>query len=632
MLRICVFAPDTEEIHLWKTKQEAEHGGSIKLILSHTDDNLDALINEHNPTSYVTINPEGWSMYKNLAYSSASIRTRWIHYSDISNFNVGSIRHAYIETVFNKDTLNPLISIFTPAYKSQHRIQRPFRSLRSQTYKNWEWVIVDDSDDGDVTLNQLKELEKQDSRIRVYKTKHSGIIGAVKRDAAMLCRGEYLVELDHDDDLIHTALEDIKNSFDRLGDRKEEVGMLVSYCSEVFEENLTSYHYGNIWGMGYGSYYKEFCFMFNKWLDVAVNPLLNATTMSHIVAVPNHVRVWTSKAYRDLNGHNKDLWVADDYDLIVRTFLKYRIATIPKLLYIQYRNSGSNNFTFIRNGAIQELTQDVYNKNHQEINKRCIELGISDKRHNHNDVLYLRDFKTLESVDMFISSGTEVSIVIPTYNRADLLKRAIRSVCAQDYTDWKIYLIGDKCPTMEKTIEQLTAEQPMLLSKLRWWNLPENHGAGGAVPRNYAIRGCIHTDLIAFLDDDNYWLPNHLSTLVEAINKPTEDGEKYMYAFSSFRIDETDMEGKLWDIRCVKPVKGRIDTSCLLFRKELTDKYGDWKDRNQGGYSHDFELVSRWKDEKYIPTDKITMVYNTDTNGQSGEELYNWNPEQNLIN
>jgi glycosyltransferase involved in cell wall biosynthesis len=48
-----------------------------------------------------------------------------------------------------------LVTVFTPAYKSGGKIQRAFRSLRQQTYANWEWVIVDDSDDDGRTFKML---------------------------------------------------------------------------------------------------------------------------------------------------------------------------------------------------------------------------------------------------------------------------------------------------------------------------------------------------------------------------------------------------------------------------------------------------------------------------------------------
>ena len=43
---------------------------------------------------------------------------------------------------------DPLVSVFTPTCRTGGRICRPFLSLMEQTYANWEWIAVDDSDDG----------------------------------------------------------------------------------------------------------------------------------------------------------------------------------------------------------------------------------------------------------------------------------------------------------------------------------------------------------------------------------------------------------------------------------------------------------------------------------------------------
>jgi hypothetical protein len=58
-----------------------------------------------------------------------------------------------------------------------------------------------------------------------------------------------------------------------------------------------------------------------------------------------------------------------------------------------------------------------------------------------------------------------------------------------------------------------------------------------------------------------------------------------------------------------------------MHRFDLCVKYGLWKDRNEGGYAHDWEFFSRWREEKYIATGDFTLLYNTEFNGQSFEFL-----------
>ena len=63
----------------------------------------------------------------------------------------------------------------------------------------------------------------------------------------------------------------------------------------------------------------------------------------------------------------KNYWYADDYDMLVRTFLSTKYVEIPDLLYIQYRNENGDNSTFLRNQQIQILVRELYSYYDQRI-------------------------------------------------------------------------------------------------------------------------------------------------------------------------------------------------------------------------------------------------------------------------
>ena len=69
---------------------------------------------------------------------------------------------------------------------------------------------------------------------------------------------------------------------------------------------------------------------------------------------------------------------------------------------------------------------------------------------------------------------------------------------------------------------------------------------------------------------------------------------------------------------CDKPEYGKIDTSCLLHKKELVYKFDWWKNRDEAGYAHDWEFVRPWVENnvRYVATLKPTVLYNKDTSGQ----------------
>ena len=182
------------------------------------------------------------------------------------------------------------------------------------------------------------------------------------------------------------------------------------------------------------------------------------------------------------------------------------------------------------------------------------------------------------------------------------LERALNSIFNQTYQNFVVLLIGDKCPILDEWVKTYWASKD---SRFKYYNLSTNYGPGGAVPRNYALKSC-KTKWVAYLDDDNEWLSNHLSSLM-AITMKT-DAE---FASSSMLIN-----GK--ELKCEKPEFGQIDTSEVLHKKSLVEKFGWWADRVTVGYSHDWEFINRWVKAgiKWAVTGKATVIYNAETSGQ----------------
>jgi glycosyltransferase involved in cell wall biosynthesis len=96
-----------------------------------------------------------------------------------------------------------------------------------------------------------------------------------------------------------------------------------------------------------------------------------------------------------------------------------------------------------------------------------------------------------------------VSVVIPTYNRAGLIGKPIRSVLAQSYQDFEIVVVDD-CSTdnTEKVLESFNDP------RIRYIRHQQNSGA--AIARNTGINNST-SPYIAFLDSDDEWLPEKLA-------------------------------------------------------------------------------------------------------------------------
>lgn len=98
-----------------------------------------------------------------------------------------------------------------------------------------------------------------------------------------------------------------------------------------------------------------------------------------------------------------------------------------------------------------------------------------------------------------------VSIILPTYNRAHLLPRAIKSVLEQDYQDWELIIWDDGSTDNTKSIVQSFGDK-----RIKYF-FDKNHGMSYAL--NQGIDKTIGEN-IAFLDDDDVWKESKLSLQV----------------------------------------------------------------------------------------------------------------------
>jgi len=115
-----------------------------------------------------------------------------------------------------------------------------------------------------------------------------------------------------------------------------------------------------------------------------------------------------------------------------------------------------------------------------------------------------------------------VSVIIPTRNRPALLARAIQSVRAQTYRDWELVVVDD---ASEEPVCDFVAT--LGDNRIRCFRLDISSGGGAA--RNAGIRAAKGT-FIAFLDDDDEWVPEKL--LVQ-MSRFATTGPEVGFCFSS---------------------------------------------------------------------------------------------------
>lgn len=111
----------------------------------------------------------------------------------------------------------------------------------------------------------------------------------------------------------------------------------------------------------------------------------------------------------------------------------------------------------------------------------------------------------------------KVSVIIPTYNRAGLIPRALETVFAQTFKDYEVIVVDDG--STDQTREVLKP----FLNKLKYI-YQENRGISGARNRGIEEAG---GEYIAFLDSDDYWAPEKLAEQVKVLDAHPHVGIVY---------------------------------------------------------------------------------------------------------
>lgn len=202
-----------------------------------------------------------------------------------------------------------------------------------------------------------------------------------------------------------------------------------------------------------------------------------------------------------------------------------------------------------------------------------------------------------------------VSIIIPTYNRAQYLKLTLDSIQNQSFKNYEVIVIDDGTP----------GDNNLLLcneyEKVKYIKI-QNSG-GPAKPRNIGIKES-KGKYLAFVDDDDIWLPNKLERQVEILEKNPDFGLVHGCC------DVINEYGILQNIIVGRPGKpdvkhGNVKMSMLgnwtvmmptsFVRKEIVDKVGYFNEKMPAA-GEDVEFWTRCSFEtKFFYLDEPLVLY-----------------------
>lgn len=242
-----------------------------------------------------------------------------------------------------------MISVFTPSHNTKW-LDECYKSLCEQTYTDWEWVVLLNGKAKNWSPNE------KDSRVRVAfaKPQLGENIGSLKRAAVELCEGNIFVELDHDDILLPTALEEINKALDNT-----EYGFAFSDFAQIKEDGSPdTSEFNNAYGWTY--YDDENGYHVCESMDI--HPHNNA----YIWFAPNHVRSFTREAYEKTTGYDPSLDILDDQDIVGKLYLVTKFYHIKKNLYLQRIHGANTQTREDKNARIQSGTVTQYDNTIQK--------------------------------------------------------------------------------------------------------------------------------------------------------------------------------------------------------------------------------------------------------------------------
>lgn len=210
------------------------------------------------------------------------------------------------------------------------------------------------------------------------------------------------------------------------------------------------------------------------------------------------------------------------------------------------------------------------------------------------------------------SKCTKFSVVIPLYNKRKYIRRAVDSVLAQNFSDFELIVVDDG--STDGSEEQLQGVADNRLKIIRQVNM-------GAGPARNSGMGAANGNIIAFLDADDAWLPNHLEDLEKITVAFPEAGllSTKCIETTASQLPNRPIINKKPNIRIVDYFLeasrniGYINSTSAAIKQDVFEKLGGFRDSKVG---EDLEYWARVALHYPVAVSNvISCVYYRDTRG-----------------
>ncbi len=368
-------------------------------------------------------------------------------------------------------------SVITPVYNtSATHLREAIQSVLNQVYDKWELWLCDDASPKATTQAVLEEFAGLDDRIHVIRLSANSGISAASNAAAAQATGEVLVFLDHDDLLTPDCLAELSLYYTA----QPTADIVYSDDDKVDDE-----------GRYYAPQFKP------DWSPALMTSFMY---MSHVFTVRRSL-------FKEIGGFRTEFDGSQDYDFALRASERARhVGHIPRVLYHWRAVEGST-------AVSGDAKPQSFEAGRRAVQEHLDRTGVSGQ-------VYHPEWAQAAKVGMFSirfpDEGPSVTIIIPTYNAADLLSNCLRSLEQTTYRNYRIMVVdnGSDCAAAHSLFAALKAAPNISVERIPKVDGKFNYAA----LMNQAVERA-DSELILFLNNDTKVIdPRWLSQMVGLTN------------------------------------------------------------------------------------------------------------------
>ena len=434
----------------------------------------------------------------------------------------------------------PLISIITPVFNTPARwLRECVESVLSQTYENWELILIDDHSTEADTLRSLTELAASDSRIILAKDETRRGISAASNRGLALARGNWVALLDHDDLLEPDALfQNVKWIQDH-----PDADVIYSDEDKLTERGFDSPIFKPDWSPDY---------------------FLSCNYVGHFTLIRREL-------IKQVGGFRSKFDRAQDYDLFLRLIEQTnRIDHIPRVLYHWRR-------------TLTSTADNIQCKPKMlEAGRLALEAHLERRQEPGHVAVDWRTY--LYWVKRELTEAKKISVIIPMRDRVDLLARCLDSLTSKtSYAPYEVVVVAK-----DSVSEDARACFSHFKHRLLYYSGPFNFSA----INNFAVKQTSSPWLLFLNDHTEVFDSDWLTIMAEHVQRPEVGavGPRLLYpddtvqhagivvgvggiAEHAFRDLPAEAPGVCRQLQATRNYSA-VTGACLLTRRDVFDEVG----------------------------------------------------------